>query len=410
MQARRAPQNVIAIAEAMRRAHGPAFARRWLEQNHTPTPIPATPTARRTVQEPLGEHPSHTEADQLLKGHREALGAAYETIHAIARWSIENATEEDPAPHLLTTYWTLEEITGKTERTLIRHLVEDGHPWSETVRHLIDVRQCYGEMLQGDTTRPCIVGTIIRFFPRGRQSPNARVKRWAQRDLIEEADMGRTKPTRRRTRYRYQRGTGRMSVHTPVTTQAQDQNWLMIKVGRAISTSSNFKESSGNLYADIPRTHVLDALRADLQLSVEQAAERGANIKRARARWVELAGDILAKRFDDDKPPSNYVHTTHPNQELSPTGPIGYEERDGRFYPVHANGFTNLWRKALWTAIRGELYGNSQEGWRHLQRFVMHADEGERAGKHNPTAWAWTIIKHEGFEELLRDYDTGAVA
>ena len=78
----------------------------------------------------------------------------------------------------------------------MRHLVEDGHPWSPTVRHLVDLRHNYGELKAGDVSRPCIVGTVIRFFPRGRQSPNARVKRWGERDLIEEADAGRTSACR----------------------------------------------------------------------------------------------------------------------------------------------------------------------------------------------------------------------
>lgn len=406
-QVRRKPRSLALIVDAMRREYGPAIARRWLKRTHTPHHAPKAP---ETVQEALEEHPSHTRASDLLEPSRDALGAAYETIHAIARWSIENATEEDPAPHLLTTYWTLEEITGKSERTLIRHLVENGHPWSEAVRHLIDVSQCYGQMLQGDATRPCIVGTILRFFPRGRQSVNARVKRWAERDLIDEADQGRTRPTRRSQRARYQRQTGAMSAHTPVTTQVQTQNWVMVRVGRTVSTLARSKNDLGYLYADIPRTHVLDALRADLKLAVEQAAERGASIKRARARWVELAGKILARRFLDDQPPNGYVDTTLPGREPSPDEPVGYEERNGHFYPVYAQGFTNLWRRALWTAIRAELYGASLEGWRLLQRFVMHADEGDQLGKRNSTAWAWTIVKREGFEELLRDYGTGAVA
>src|SRR5690606_18008478 len=116
-------------------------------------------------------HESHQRATALLEPHRVALGPAYPTIHLLARWSIEHASEADPAPHLLTTYWSLEEATGRSSRTLMRHLVEPAHPWSETVRKLIDARHNYGEMLVGDSTRPCIVGTVIRFFPRGRLTP-----------------------------------------------------------------------------------------------------------------------------------------------------------------------------------------------------------------------------------------------
>ena len=49
----------------------------------------------------------------------------------------------------MTTYWTLEEAIGKSERQLRRYLVEPGHRWSEAVRHFIDVRRNYGERLDG---------------------------------------------------------------------------------------------------------------------------------------------------------------------------------------------------------------------------------------------------------------------
>lgn len=65
-------------------------------------------------------------------------------------------------------YWSLEEATGKSSRTLMRHLAEQGHPWIETVRELIDLRHNYGETLVGDSSRPCVVGMVIRFFPQGR--------------------------------------------------------------------------------------------------------------------------------------------------------------------------------------------------------------------------------------------------
>ncbi|HET9028144.1 MAG TPA: hypothetical protein VFN07_11505 [Trueperaceae bacterium] len=53
----------------------------------------------------------------------------------------------------------------------MRYLVEGGHPWSDPVRKLIDLPHNYGEMLVGDFRRPCIVVTIIRFFPNTRQRP-----------------------------------------------------------------------------------------------------------------------------------------------------------------------------------------------------------------------------------------------
>ena len=402
------------VAGAMQELHGPVFAQRWLERQHaaahpSPTSARLHTGAPESLQEALQEHSSHRRATELLEPHREALGPAYATVRLLARWSIEHAHTEDPAPHLLTTYWTLEEATGKTERTLIRHLVEDGHPWSAAVRHLIDVRPCYGEMLRGDHSEPCIVGTVIRFFPKGRLTANARVKRWGERDLIAEADAGRTRPTRMSVRERFQRRSGRTSAYTALQDQAQAFNWLMVHVDSPVVHANADQEDSGSLYSDIPKKHVLNALRADLNLSTEAAEQRGASVKRARARWVELAGRILAHRFGDDRPPRAYVSTV-PEGRLPHSGDVvGYTEHKGRFYPVHYDGFTNLWRRALWTAIRAELYGRTHEGWRLLERLVNHAHEAQEARKARPTAWAWTVCKREGFAELLRDYWTGAV-
>ena len=101
-------------------------------------PVPQVEPASWSPADSLQEHTSYMAATELLEPYREALGAAYETVHALARCSVEQATDDDPAPHLMTTYWVLEEMTGRCERTLRRHLKEDGHSWSETVRHLID--------------------------------------------------------------------------------------------------------------------------------------------------------------------------------------------------------------------------------------------------------------------------------
>lgn len=157
-------------------------------------------------------HPSHARATELLEPHKEELGKAYGVLHLLARWSIEHATDDDPAPHMLTTYWSLDEATGKSERTLTRYLVEDGHPWSEAVRKLIDLHHNYGEMVVvGDSMRPCVVGTVVRFFPKGRLTARARVSRWSSRDLMAEADAGRTRPCREQPD-RYQRRMPRMSA------------------------------------------------------------------------------------------------------------------------------------------------------------------------------------------------------
>lgn len=287
-------------------------------------------------------HESHQRATDLLEPHREALGPSYPTIHLLARWSIEHASEADAAPHLLTTYWSLEEATGKSSRTLMRHLVEPTHPWSATVKSLIDVRHNYGEMLVGDSRRPCIVGTVIRFFPKGRLTPRARVCRWGERDLIAEADAGRTRPCRPQSP-RYQRRTPRMSAYTALKQQAVRFNWVMIHVGRSAPEEN---KNLADLYADIPKQHVLNALRADLAIHLERAEVAGHNLARTRARWTDLAATTLAARFGD--------HIPRPHAELpSPSdGLAGYRFHAGKVYRVPTDGFTNLWRRALWAGLR----------------------------------------------------------
>lgn len=322
-----------AVYQAVARLKGKTLADRLLpllkpERNDS---------ARAPLHAASGVHESHQRATALLEPHREALGPSYPTIHLLARWSIEHASEADPAPHLLTTYWSLEEATGKSSRTLMRHLVEPAHPWSATVKTLIDVRHNYGEMLVGDSTRPCIVGTVIRFFPRGRLTPRARVCRWGERDLIAEADAGRTRPCRPQPS-RYQRRTPRMSAYTALKEQAVRFNWVMIHVGRSAPEEH---ESLADLYADIPKQHVLNALRADLHIHLKRAEAADHNLARTRARWTDLAATTLATRFGD--------HIARPHAELpSPrAGLVGYRFHAGKVYKVPTDGFTSLWRRAL---------------------------------------------------------------
>jgi hypothetical protein len=275
----------------------------------------------------------------------------------------------------------------------MRHLVEDGHPWSPTVRHLVDVRHNYGELKAGDASRPCIVGTVIRFFPRGRQSPNARVKRWGERDLIEEADAGRTRACRP-SRDRYGRRSPRMSAYRPVREEARNHNWVMLHVGRSLQP---VREDLATLYADIPDAHVRNALRADLSAAVGLAEARGQSVRRARKRWVNLSATILARRFGDDRPRD---HVPLPETR---DGIAGYRFRAGRAHPVPTDGFTNLWRRALWAAVRAEAELGSTYAWLLLARFTCLAVEARAMGKRKPVAWAWAVVKREGFDEILRD-------
>lgn len=371
------------IFEAMRAQHGAAHAARWWQSQQE----------RVSYQEQYLEHESHVKASELLEPHREALGPAYDLLHLLARWSVENASENDPAPHLMTTYWTLEEITGQSERNLRRHLVESLHRWSETVAHLIDVDHNYGERLDGkdekgaDKTAPCITNMVIRFFPRGRQGKQARVKRWGKRDLLAESDEGRTRGTRQHERVRYRRYNSQLSAHSPVVEQGQENNWLLVRLGQSVSYRVENHKRLGNLYADIPKNHVLHALREDLRLSEDNAIKRGANVKRARSKWVDTAAQVLAARHGDDKPLPCHAH-----------------ER----YITHADGFTDLWRKTLWTAVAAEMYGGTQRGWKLVQDVIERAAEAQADGLHNPSAYAFKQVK-EDVEVLRREYGNGAV-
>lgn len=388
------------VTRGIAELHGRAVARRFLQRNVLPRPL----------DEP-SRHWSHDRATDVLAPYRTALGPAYRTLHTVARFALELASSGDPAPHLFTTYWTLEEATGLSRRTLQRHLAEDGHPWSSTVRHLLDIRLAYGTMPRGPEADPCIVGVVIRFFPRGRLSPHARVKRWGTRDLIAESDAGRTRPTRTTERHRYARSDGDMSQYAPAIEVAVRQNWFLEVVEWSISRrGQDQRRNPDNLYWDTPTRQLLDACRDDLKVRLDGVRARGGSVTRARARWVDDAARELARRFGDDRPPREYVTTVSPNVTAKPGAPIGYVEREGRWYRVYADGFVNLWRQGLWTALRTEMYGNTDAGWSILRRMIINADEARHGHVRRPTAWAWSIAQREGLQELRRDYGEGAVA
>ena len=187
-----------------------------------------------------------------------------------------------------------------------------------------------------------------------------------------------------------------MSVYTALKEQAERCNWVMIHVGRPSVRKD--KESLADLYADIPRQHVLNALRADLRIQLERADETGHSLVRTRRRWVELAAATLARRFGDDVP------RPHAALPVPREGVHGYRFHAGEAYKVPSDGFTSIWRRAVWTAAREEVTAGSSRGWWFLQRLGILVEEGSQVGKRNPAAWAWTIIKREGFDELLRDH------
>ena len=387
------------LADGMRERYGDVFAVRWLNelslQKHERPDLPLPSAGVQEVQESFLEHESHIRAAELLEPFKTSLGAAYRVIHLLARWSLENATERDLAPHLMTTYWTLEEATGLSERTLRRHIVEDGHPWSEAVRSLIDVRLNHGPMLNGkdergaDKYRTVITNMVIRFFPKTRLSANARVKRWGNRDLLADADKGRTRFTRSDTnteRQRYARQKPRMSAYQSLEEQCIENNWFLVLLGQAVLAHAPQEKSCGNLYADIPKNNLLDALRADLQLTTETAQARGTSVKRARSRWVDMAAKVLARRHGDQVPRPSHEH---------------------KQFVTHHDGFTDLWRRCLWTAVKSELYGGTRLGWTLLRKMIHLIADAVAEGKTKPVAWSWVQVRDD-LEALRRDYGSGA--
>jgi len=246
-----------------------------------------------------------------------------------------------------------------------------------------------GKDKQGrDSTRTVITSMVIRFFPKGRHSKNARVKRWGRRDLLADSDEGRTRPSRPTTpKHRYSRKKALMSAYSSIQEQNQKYNWLLVKLGQTVSDRVIENKDLGSLYADIPTKYVLDALQSDLKLSLENAQTKGSSLKRTRSLWVDTAAKLLAQRHGDAKPLPHH---------------------DNPHYTTHHDGFTDLWRRTLWTAIKAELYGGTSRGWTLLNRMVTLAADGKDEGKDKPSAWAWSIVKEE-LEALRRDFGCGMV-
>jgi hypothetical protein len=135
---------------------------------------------------------------------------------------------------------------------------------------------------------------------------------------------------------------------------------------------------------------------------VGRAETRGQSVRRARKRWVNLAATILARRFQDDRP-RDHVPLPEPRNGIA-----GYRFRNGRAVPVPVDGFTNLWRRALWAALRAGAEMGSSHAWSLLSRFTSLAVEARAMGKRRPVAWAWAVVKKEGFDEILRGTASGA--
>ena len=177
-----------------------------------------------------------------------------------------------------------------------------------------------------------------------------------------------------------------MSAYSSLEEQKRENNWLLVRLGQTVSHREANSQELGSLYADIPKNHVLDALRSDLNLSVENARARGANIKRARSQWVDTAARVLAERHEDHRPLPHHLSEKH---------------------VTHADGFTDLWRRALWTAVKAEMWGGTEHGWNLIDRMIALAEDARLEGFEKPSAWAWSKVREE-MEELRRDYGSGA--
>jgi hypothetical protein len=319
---------------------------------------------------------TYKEATALLESDREALGPAYTSLLLLATLSLDQATREDPAPHLQTTLWVISEMGGKSIRTLQRHLLETQHAWSSVVSKWLDIRPVFGTYVAGvdklsgkAISKPRYVGIVFRFFPRTRQSGRARVGRFRARNLIAASDAGQTRFSRpqevqeRVTRERYRRGEGLMSLHSSPREQIATYNWYFENLSLPAATI----DRTANVCNDIPRRRILGVLLGERKQLLEQTVQRGASSARARTKWVETAAHTLSETFND-------------------------------------HGFINLWRKVLWVATKAELYGGTTAGWRLIQRMIDLADEGKhQPGLRRPVAYAYTQVK-EAVEAFDRDY------
>lgn len=378
-------QHLLTLAQALKQQHGAVFAQRWLAEQLSDTRYMKPPSdAEDENQEyPTSDEalcPTYQEAVTLLERDRDALGVAYDSLLLLAWLSLDQASERDPTPHLQTALWVLAEMSGKHPRTLQRHLLEHQHPWSATVSKWLDIRPVYGERLEGiDTTtgeakrKKRYVGVVYRFFPRTRLSSRARIGRFGARDLIAASDAEQTQFSRPRrvqeklVRKRYGRGEGLMSSHSSPKLQIYRYNWYIENLSLK---KDNFSKEAVNVCGDIPRRRVLDELLCRREALLCTARERGASLARARSRWVEAAASVLARAFND-------------------------------------HGFTNLWRKVLWTAIKTEMYGGTTAGWRVVQRLVDLADENiHQPGLKRPVACAYARVK-EDLDLFARDYGGG---
>jgi hypothetical protein len=336
------------------------------------------PRAKPAIEaEPLEPAPTLN----FLESRQAEFGPAWPTVLALARACLSHATTARPAPHYLTVLWTLAEMTGHSERTVQRHLLEDAHTWSSAVEHFFDFRPNYDTMpTPGGGSRKVISGTVVRFFPQGRTSPNAKVKRWTSRDLANESEQKRTKPSRAATPESMisespsQTQEISVSLYRSVREQIVLNNWLFVCI-EALSEAQTAK--TDNLYddtlADISKNALPDAMFADLELILEDYRERGEATGKARAAWVRRTAGAFAGALRD-------------------------------------MAFTRLWQRLLWVALRAEQHGGTRAGFWYVKRvFHLAVDAQHDSSLSKPTAWALSTVRKEGLLELERDYAEGMI-
>ncbi len=98
-----------------------------------------------------------------------------------------------------------------------------------------------------------------------------------------------------------------------------------------------------------------------------------------------MAAKVLAERHGDQQPLPRHENPS---------------------YVTHWDGFTDLWRRSLWTAIKSELYGGTGLGWALLRRMIHLASDAVIERKDKPIAWAWVQVREE-LENLRREYGSG---
>jgi hypothetical protein len=284
---------------------------------------------------------SHNQTEAFLKSQPQ-LGPAAKTLQVLLRFAFE---QDEKAPHMFTTLWTLAALTGQSERTVQRHLCERGHTWSGTVKHFFDVRVCFSTCFDkfghGETV---ISGLMIRFFPDGRYSKHANVKRYYQRDMALARAEGKTqffKPEKAR----YARKRSPMSSSIPMRELINEVNGvlLFVKKQKAPLRTANTDND-------------IEAKLHDFRAKVRHVLVRGRRPGRVIASFVQECALVLATKTKDK----------------------------GKFA-------IPFWRGLLWTCAKQEFLNQSPYAFRQLE--LLLKDISECQAHKNPVASSYKRFK-----------------